>query len=98
MGRLIQEVPTSDDRRDLDAPDGIAVTWVVRDDPHAVPGSVALAELRGHTPADATGYAFVVGEQSLATKGRRHLHRAGLPKDRITFSGFWRHEARHENA
>ncbi|MFI2302100.1 siderophore-interacting protein [Actinacidiphila glaucinigra] len=98
VGRLIQEIPTPDDRRDLDAPAGIAVTWVVRDDPHAVPGSVALAELRGHTPSDATGYAFVVGEQSLATKGRRHLHRAGLPKDRITFSGFWRHGARHAEA
>ncbi|MFE1044102.1 SIP domain-containing protein [Streptomyces sp. NPDC058832] len=38
------------------------------------------------------GYAFVVGESTLATEERKHLHRLGLPKERITFSGFWRHE------
>ncbi|MFJ7299613.1 SIP domain-containing protein [Streptomyces sp. NPDC099088] len=53
----------------------------------------ALRELRGFTSADAAGYAFVVGESALPQEGRRHLVRLGLPKDRITFSGFWRHAA-----
>ncbi|MGW4881872.1 siderophore-interacting protein [Streptomyces sp. NPDC004262] len=92
VGRIIQEVPTTGDRRDLDAPDGVTVTWIVRGESTDVPGTAALAELRRHRPADASGYAFVVGESTLATEGRRHLHRAGLPKDRIFFSGFWRHE------
>ncbi|GAA2264807.1 siderophore-interacting protein [Streptomyces roseiscleroticus] len=95
VGRLIQEVPTADDRRDLDAPPGVSVTWVVREDRDSVPGVAALRELRRHTRADASGYAFVVGESTLATEGRRHLNRIGLAKDRITFSGFWKHE-RHE--
>ena len=59
-----------------------------------VPGRAALAELQRYVPVDDRGYAFVVGESTLATEGRRHLHRAGLPKSRITFSGFWKHDAR----
>lgn len=93
VGRVIQEVPVDGDRRDLDAPDGVTVTWVVRGDAATVPGAGALAELRRHRSADETGYAYVVGESTLATEGRRHLHRAGLAKSRITFSGYWRHES-----
>ncbi|CAL9406077.1 Vibriobactin utilization protein ViuB [Streptomyces sp. enrichment culture] len=88
--RVLQEVPTDADRRDLTAPPGTRVDWIPRADPHAVPGTAALAALRAHDDVDPRGYAFVVGEQLLAAEGRRHLHRAGLPKDRITFSGFWK--------
>jgi NADPH-dependent ferric siderophore reductase len=95
VGRIIQEVPTAGDVRELDAPAGVTVTWIVRaETQHSVPGRAALAELQRYVPADDRGYAFVVGESTLATEGRRHLHRAGLPKSRITFSGFWKHEAR----
>ncbi|WIE74970.1 siderophore-interacting protein [Curtobacterium sp. MCSS17_007] len=96
VGRIIQEVPTAADVRVLDAPLGVEVTWIVREhvDPHEVPGRAALAELERHVPCDDRVYAFVVGESRLATAGRRHLHRAGVPKSRITFSGFWKHEAR----
>lgn len=95
VGRIIQEVPTIGDVRELDAPAGVSVTWIVRaETEHTVPGRAALAELQRYVPADDRGYAFVVGESTLATEGRRHLHRAGLPKSRITFSGFWKHEAR----
>uniref|UniRef100_A0A942T733 Siderophore-interacting protein n=1 Tax=Neobacillus citreus TaxID=2833578 RepID=A0A942T733_9BACI len=97
VGHIVQEVPTRADVRELDAPDGVVVTWVVRDeqpDAHAVPGRAALDALCRIVPRDELGYAFVVGESGLATGGRRHLHRAGLPKSRITFSGFWKHEAR----
>ncbi len=96
VGRIIQEVPTAADVRPLDAPVGVEVTWIVREHvaPHEVPGRAALAELQRHVPCDDRVYAFVVGESRLATEGRRHLHRAGVPKARITFSGFWKHEAR----
>ncbi|MBW8486753.1 siderophore-interacting protein [Actinomadura parmotrematis] len=93
--RVLQEVPTAADRRDLDAPAGARVDWIPREDPRAVPGAAALAALRALDAVDPAGYAFVVGEQTLATEGRRHLVRAGLPKSRITFSGFWK-SGRHE--
>jgi NADPH-dependent ferric siderophore reductase len=98
VGRVIQEVPTAADRRELDVPPGVSVTWVVREGTGAAPGAGALAELRGHTRFAADGYAFVVGESTLATEGRRHLHRSGLPKARITFSGFWKRESRPREA
>jgi NADPH-dependent ferric siderophore reductase len=89
--RVLQEVPADADRRaGLVCPPGTHIDWIPRADPHAVPGTAALAALRDHTDVDPSGYAFVVGEQRLAAEGRRHLHRAGLPKDRITFSGFWK--------
>lgn len=96
VGRIIQEVPTAADAREFGAPPGVRVTWIIREDidPHAVPGRAALAELQRHVPSDERAYAFVVGESTLATEGRRHLHRAGVPKSRITFSGFWKHDAR----
>jgi NADPH-dependent ferric siderophore reductase len=92
VGRVIQEVPTADDIRALDAPRGLDITWVVRGNSGEVPGTAALSELLRHTVVDPQGYALVVGEATLATEGRRHLCAAGLPKTRIRFSGFWRHE------
>jgi NADPH-dependent ferric siderophore reductase len=110
VGSVIQEVPTRADVRPLDAPAGVEVTWVVRDelDPRAfggdadrvgsgdaggagvAPGEGALAALLSRSAADPRAYAYVVGESALATGGRRHLHAAGLPKNRITFSGYWK--------
>jgi NADPH-dependent ferric siderophore reductase len=91
LGRVLQEVPTALDRRDFDGPPGVRVTWLTRDDPALVGGVTALEAVRALTAVDPAGYAFVVGESTLATSARRHLHRLGLPKDRITFSGFWKH-------
>jgi NADPH-dependent ferric siderophore reductase len=118
VGSVIQEVPTRADVRPLDAPDGVEVTWVVRDEldarelggghggdadgrgaggaegaegaGSAAPGEGALAALLSRSAADPRAYAYVVGESALATGGRRHLHAAGLPKNRITFSGYWK--------
>ncbi|ROS49035.1 siderophore-interacting protein [Frigoribacterium sp. PhB24] len=114
VGSVIQEVPTRADVRPLDAPDGVEVTWVVRDELDArglgggeagagagagagpgagagvLPGEGALAALLSRSAADPRAYAYVVGESALATGGRRHLHAAGLPKNRITFSGYWK--------
>ena len=90
VGHVIQEVPTAHDTRDLAKPDGVTLSWVIRDDAHAVAGSKALDALRRRSTVDPRGYGFVVGESALATGGRRHLHSLGLPKSRITFSGFWK--------
>jgi NADPH-dependent ferric siderophore reductase len=91
VGRVIQEVPTTADRRELTCPAGVELTWIDREDHGVVPGIRALKALRSLDEVDPRGYAFVVGESALAAGGRRHLHRIGLPKDRITFSGFWKH-------
>lgn len=91
-GVAIIEVPDAGDAEQLLAPAGVEVTWVHRVE---TPGVAALAALRTQVAPAATDYAFVVGESTLATEGRRALHRAGLPKSRITFSGFWKHEPAH---
>ncbi|KQP57024.1 siderophore-interacting protein [Agreia sp. Leaf283] len=90
VGHVIQEVPTAHDTRDLAKPAGVTLSWVIRDDTHTVAGSKALDALRRRNTVDPRGYGFVVGESALATGGRRHLHSLGLPKSRITFSGFWK--------
>ena len=90
-GTAVIEVPSAGDVEALAAPPGVSVRWICRDSATAVPGSAALEAVRTAPAPDARDYAFVVGESSLATGGRRELHRAGLPKSRITFSGFWKH-------
>ena len=95
-GHAVLEVPTRADVRELPHPAGLDVQWGVRDecDPAATPGAAALAALTAvieRAPLDpAHTYAFLVGESRLATEGRRRLVRQGLPKDRITFCGFWK--------
>lgn len=93
IGRAIIEVADDDDVETLPAPDGIEVTWLVRNDPHVVPGGMALAALQADTRHTATTHAFVVGESALATGGRRALKSAGLSTKRIYFSGFWKHDS-----
>jgi NADPH-dependent ferric siderophore reductase len=88
-GTALLEVPTPADAAEVAAPAGVSVTWLPRDDAHAVPGRLALAALERVTPQP-DAYAFVVGESGLATGGRRALKKAGLPPSRITFSGFWK--------
>lgn len=89
VGTVTLEVPSPGDVERLVAPDGFDIRWLTRD-AHAVPGAAALEAARSIVPNPAD-FAFVVGESALATGARRALHRAGLPKDRIFFSGFWKH-------
>jgi NADPH-dependent ferric siderophore reductase len=98
-GHAVLEVPTRDDVRELATGPGVQVHWVVRSevDPAALAGAGALSVLT-ELPAAPDTYAFLVGESALATGGRRHLVRAGLGKDRITFCGFWKAPARQRGA
>ena len=103
-GLAVLEVPTHADVRELPHPSDLDLHWVVRaeSDPAATPGTAALAELTSLTSATPVDpirtYAFLVGESRLATEGRRHLVRQGLPKDRITFCGFWKSPAADRRA
>ena len=90
VGTAIIEVPAEGDVMTVEAPQGVQVQWVPRDVTGDLVGQRALRTLQS-TPVDQpNAYAFVVGESSLATQGRRTLHEAGLAKSRITFSGFWK--------
>ena len=91
-GTAVIEVPTADDvEPGLAHPDGVEVTWVIREGRHDRPGAAALQAVQARTgPVDPLDYAFVVGESTLATGARRHLRRGGLPAGRICFSGFYK--------
>jgi NADPH-dependent ferric siderophore reductase len=86
-GEVVLEIPEEADRQELAAPDGVDVTWVVRT---GRPGAAALAALRERPVPTEPFYGWTVGEQQLPTGVRRHWVEAGVPKDRITFCGYWR--------
>lgn len=100
MGLALVEVPTADDVLEFDRPDGVEVRWIVRD-PASKPGTEVLAMLEALTdlPTGTDVHAYVVGEQALATGGRRHLVNVrGLDKDAVSFCGYWRLEAESRSA
>ncbi|MGO1769444.1 MAG: siderophore-interacting protein [Microbacterium sp.] len=89
-GHAIIELFDERDRQEVDAPEGMTVHWLARD-PSEKPGTLALPALRELGFPDGTPYAFLVGEQSLAVGARRHLVRErGIPRQQVTFSGYWR--------
>ncbi|MEU7003194.1 siderophore-interacting protein [Nonomuraea sp. NPDC046570] len=89
-GRALVEVPSPADVQELDPPPGVTVDWVIRDDPHALPGRAVLAAAEQVALPDEPTFGWVVGEQALPVALRRHWIAAGLPKDRIVFCGYWR--------
>jgi NADPH-dependent ferric siderophore reductase len=90
-GEAFIEIPHADDAQEVDAPDGVTVHWLVRTDPHARAGALALDAVTAATLPDGRGYAFVAGERDLATGVRRHLvNERAFAKDDISFTGFWR--------
>lgn len=90
-GHAIIETFDGRDRQDLQAPAGVGVQWVERS-PDDRPGSAALPALRRLALPSGTGYAFAVGESSLAVGARRHLvGERGMHKSQVTFCGYWKH-------
>jgi len=89
-GSAIIEVPHADDARELGAPAGVDVEWLVRDE-GSTPGILALEAVKRWTLPSGTLSAYLVGEQALATGARRWLvNELGVPKKSILFSGYWR--------
>ncbi|MFC8192683.1 siderophore-interacting protein [Cellulomonas sp. NPDC057328] len=93
-GVAFLEVPTAEDVQPVDAPAHVEVRWLHRDDPHAVPGALALRTVAAATLPPGRPYAFVVGEQALTQGVRRHLVAQGVAKSDIAFCGYWKHGAR----
>lgn len=89
-GLVIVEVPSAEDALDFTHPAGVSVQWIVREN-GVKPGTLALEALREASIPDAAIHAYVVGEQALATEGRRHLAgERGVAKDQVSFCGYWR--------
>lgn len=63
------------------------VRWHVR--AGSSPG-VSIPRLLDGSPRGAIGYAWVCAEASLVREARRFLISAGMAKERIAFSGYWR--------
>ncbi|QIS14082.1 siderophore-interacting protein [Nocardia arthritidis] len=90
-GAAYIEIAHPDDSQDLGEPEGVQVNWLVRDDPHAPVGSMALDVVRAADLPSQGVYGFVAGEQKLAGGVRRHLVAdRGIPKADVTFTGYWR--------
>jgi NADPH-dependent ferric siderophore reductase len=90
-GIAIIEIPADEDQQSLEAPIGFSIRWMSRAGTLGHPGTLALAALQAHLPTNPTTLqAYIAGEQSLAAEGRRYLVAAGVPKDRIVFTGYWR--------
>jgi NADPH-dependent ferric siderophore reductase len=90
-GSVFVEVATAEDIEDWPVPSGVKVDWMVRTTEDA-PGARTVAAVRELVDVPDTTYAYLVGESKLATGARRAMVKHGVPKDRITFSGFWRHD------
>ncbi|GAA2213775.1 siderophore-interacting protein [Nonomuraea monospora] len=90
VGHALAEIPAPEDRQPLDAPDGVEVTWLVRESHTAAPGALALEAARALPLPGEPFYGWVVGESGLATGLRRHWVRGGVPKEHIMFCGYWR--------
>ncbi len=89
-GVAIIEAPSADDVLAFAAPEGVEVRWIVRE-ANVKPGTAALDALQRLTLPDAPFHAFIVGEQSLPTAARRFLvNDRQVPKDQISFVGYWR--------
>ncbi|MDM4762198.1 siderophore-interacting protein [Galbitalea sp. SE-J8] len=88
-GLAIVELPDAADAQPLDPPPGIEVRELVRRAGDR-PGSAALAEVQRWRPATERPAAYLVGEQALAAGGRRHAVAAGVPKNDVVFTGYWK--------
>ncbi len=92
-GFALVEAPSAQDVLAFDAPAGVNVRWLVRG-PSDRPGTLALDALAREDVPDAGVHAFVVGEQSLPAAARRFLvAERGVPKEQISFVGYWRASA-----
>lgn len=89
-GTAIIEVPDVCDAQYCQKPAGVDVRWIPRERSSGVPGRAALAAARALALPAAPFYGWVAGERSLATSMRRYWVDSGVPKEAISFCGYWR--------
>ncbi|SMC58510.1 siderophore-interacting protein [Kibdelosporangium aridum] len=84
---VLLEVADSFTRLELAIPDGVEVSWLNRG---AHRGAEVINVLRSVTLPEGKPYAWVAGEQKLATSIRRYLvNERGIDKKQIYFCGYW---------
>ncbi|ROR73427.1 siderophore-interacting protein [Bogoriella caseilytica] len=80
------EVPEAGDILDIDTE--VAIAWHVRG---SQPPGFSIEQLLRDAPRGEIDYAWVCAEAGLVKQVRRALvHDSGVPKNAITFSGYWR--------
>lgn len=88
-GVVVVEVKNQGDVRDLPGPSGVEVAWEIRGDDD--PGARAAAHVRERGVPDGLTYSYLAGPSSMVTGLRRFLVRdSGVPKDLVSFTGYWR--------
>jgi NADPH-dependent ferric siderophore reductase len=90
VGIALIEVPTTDDIQNLVGPVGVDVRFVVRPDAHVTPGAAVLKAAEALPALGERCFAWTVGESALVAAARRHWIATGVPKDNITFCGYWK--------
>lgn len=94
-GIAIIEIPSAEDEQNFDAPAGLDIKWVVREESaqsYEKPGELALKALAETTLPNSEVHAHTIGEVGLATGARRHLiQERGIPKRNVDFAGYWRY-------
>lgn len=91
-GHVLIEIPDDADRQPLDLPSGVEVRWLSRAGRPAAHSTLLADAVRDLPLPDEPGYVWLAGESGVVTGLRRHLVAdRGLPRERITFTGYWRH-------
>lgn len=102
-GRIVLEVPHEDDVRPLVAPEGVAVSWRVRERGER---AVGLFGGREETNVSDDGdllwdearggegwYGWIAGEAGWVRELRAEAKTAGIPRAQISFMGYWKRGA-----
>lgn len=88
------EVGGPADEQDLRSFGRVDIRWLHRGAEHAGEGTRLVDAVRELDLPSGRPYCWVAGESSMATSVRRHLVRQrGVDRDRVYFSGYWRHGA-----
>ena len=93
-GRVFVEIGEDSHRQDLPIPEGVELTWLSRRG--AAPGTAPLLldAIRSAEWWDGTPYVWVAGEAAALASIRRWLRNdAGLPRDCVEVSRYWRRSA-----
>ncbi len=97
--RLFAEVGGIDERQPIPSHDGLEVVWLHRDG--AEPGRTSLLEdaVRLAAPPAPTAYVWGGAESRGISAVRRYVRRElGLPRDRVSLTGYWRHAEHPDDA
>lgn len=89
-GVALFEVPSQEDIRDISAPEGIEIHWLIHPDVHT-PSTAQIDFVKAMDWSEGVVQTCVAGESSVIRALRDHLHNErGLPKKDTYISGYWK--------